>query len=73
MNLTVTNRELLRNYKELKEKLVKGDVEEIVIPQDRGFVIKISVQKELTPMQKLIKMVKEKPILNVKRSRQDMF
>ncbi len=73
MNLTVTNRDLLRNYKELKGKLLNGDIDQVLIPQDDGMVIKVSVERVLTPVQQLIAMIKKKPILNVKRPEQDIF
>lgn len=73
MNLTVTNRDLLRRYKELKGKLISGDIEEVLIPQDDGMVIKISVERVMTPVQQLIAMIKKRPILNVKRPEQDIF
>ncbi|MEK7085805.1 MAG: hypothetical protein AAB953_02215 [Patescibacteria group bacterium] len=73
MTITTTNRDLLRNYKYLKGKLLNGDVDEIVILQKKNIVIKMVVEKKLTPFQQLVEMVKKKPILNVKRSDQDIF
>lgn len=73
MTLTVTNRDLLRRFKELKEQLLTGQVDEILVIQKNDMVLKLHIVRELTPMQKLLKMVKEKPILNVERSDQDIF
>lgn len=73
MTITTTNRDLLRNYKRLKEKLINGDADEIVILQKKNIVIKMVVEKKLTPFQQLVEMVKRKPILNVKRPDRDIF
>lgn len=73
MNLTVTNRELLRRYKELKGKLLSGEVEEVVVPQKEGVVIKIHAEKKKTPMQELLEMVEKRPLKGLKRPEEDLF
>jgi hypothetical protein len=59
LNLKVSNRDLLRKYKTLKSKLIDGEVEEIIIPQKGGEVIKMTVEREKTPMQNFLAMIEE--------------
>lgn len=73
MTITTTNRDLLRNYKKLKDKLMNGEVEEVIVLQGKDVVIKLVVQRKLTPFQQLVEMVRKKPILNVERTEQDIF
>ena len=69
----VTNRDLLRNYKSLKEKLLDGEVEEIIVPQKNGVVIKITIAQEETPMERFLRMVDERGPLHIKRPDADFF
>ena len=73
MNLKVTNRDLLRRYKELKNKLINGEVEEIIISQKGDKVIKITMEKKKTPMQELFDMIERKPLKGLKRPKEDLF
>lgn len=73
MTLTVSNRDLLRKFKKLRDGLLSGEIEEVVVPQKNGFFIRLSTEKELTPMEKLLKMVKEKPLKGIKRPKEDIF
>lgn len=72
--MVVTNRELLREYKILKEKLISGEVKEITVPQANGMVLRIEVvAKEETPFQRMVRRVKEKPFKNLNRPEEDLF
>ncbi len=74
--MVVTNRELLREYKTLKEKLMSGEVHEITIPQSNGDVLKVVVVREFrneTPFQRMVRRVKEKPFKNLNRPEEDLF
>lgn len=73
MNLTVTNRDLLRRYKELKNKLMNGEIKQIIVPQSGNVVIKLSVEKEKTPTEEFLEMIKKHPIKNVKRPEEDII
>lgn len=73
MNVVVSNRDLLRKYKELKDKLVSGEIEEVEIEQKNNVVIKMYAEKKMTSMEKLLKMIKEKPLKGIKRPEQDIF
>lgn len=73
MNLTITNRELLREFKSLKNKLINGDVEEILIPQNDNSTIKISLIQKKTPFLELLDKVKNKPMKTLKRPEIDLF
>ncbi len=73
MTTTVTNRDLLRNYKNLRNRLISGELEEIDVPQKNGMVIKFHLEMPQTPMQKLLKMVKDKPLKGIKRPTWDII
>ncbi len=73
MNLTVTNRDLLRKYKELKNKLMNGEIEHIIVPQSGNVVIKLSVEKKKTPMMELLEMIKKRPLKGLKRPEEDII
>lgn len=73
MTITTTNRELLRNYKKLKDKLVNGEVNEVIIPQKNGLEMRIRIEKHAAPMEKLLKIIKEKPLKLIVRPNEDIF
>lgn len=73
MNLIVNNRDLLRKYKDLREKLINGEVDEIVVPQKGDSFIKISLVKNLSPYQQLAKKLKIKPLKNLERPNEDIL
>lgn len=66
MNLKITNRDLLRNYKKLKEQLLNGEVEEVSVVQKDGFVIKMVVEKEETGMEHFLRMIEERGPVHIK-------
>lgn len=70
--MVVTNRELLRNYREIKEKLLNGDVKEVVIPQKGSVKLKISVEKQKTPYQQLRELIRKHPI-HITRPEEDII
>jgi len=70
---TTNNRELLRNYKSLKEQLIRGELEEIIVPQKEGVVIKLTVEKIASPFEELICKVKEQPLTGIRRPEEDLF
>lgn len=74
MNITINNRELLRSYKQLKSKLLNGEIYEIRIPQGKNNkVIKITVEEDLSPTAKFLKMVQENGPINISRPKGDIF
>lgn len=73
MNLIVTNRELLREFKELKGRLINGDIEEILIPQDDNSTIRISLVQKRTPFLELLDKIRKKPFKNLQRPEMDLF
>lgn len=46
MNLKITNRDLLRDYKSLKNRLMRGEIQHIFIPQDSDISLKLSIHKK---------------------------
>lgn len=73
MTITVNNRELLRNYKALKAKLVKGLVDEIEVPQGDGVVIKIRVESPETSAQQWLRKIKKMRPIHIQRPEEDIF
>lgn len=73
MTLTVSNRDLLRNYRQLKDKLISGELDEVIVTQKGGMTMKICLVHVVTPMEKLLKMVKEKPLKGIKRPKWDII
>lgn len=73
MTITTTNRDLLRNFKKLKEKLLSGSLDEVVVVQKGGMVIRIYADKKLSPFQELLKLVEKKPLKGLKRPREDII
>lgn len=73
MKVTITNRELLRNYKNLKERLMNGEIQEVVIPQKTGVTIKIIAQKEMTSFERMTQKILAKPFKDLKRPEEDII
>jgi hypothetical protein len=72
MNIVITNRELLRNYKRLKSRLMNGQIQQILIEQKGGTNLKLTFEKRKTPFQQLVEMVRENPI-HIERPKEDLF
>lgn len=75
MVLTVNNRELLRNYKVLKNKLLQRKVDVIRIQQDDGLTLEIRLKKEkthITAFEKSLQLIKKHPIKGIKRPEADL-
>lgn len=73
MTIKVTNRDLLRNYKDLKQRLLSGELDEILIPQASGLSIKLQVVRQKTPFKQLLSRVEKKPFKNLARSEEDII
>jgi len=71
--MEVNNRQLLRRYKELREKLVSGEVDEIRIPQKNGAILKIVVERKGETLGDLLKEIRKNPIKGLKRPEEDIF
>lgn len=72
MNIIINNRDLLRRYRELKDKLINGEIDEISVPQKNQFIIKISLEKDQTPFEKMLSKIKKEP-LKLKRPEEDII
>ena len=70
--MIVKNRELLRNFKALKEKLLSGEVKEVIIPQGDKVQLKIVIEKSKTPFRELADIVKTNPV-KLCRPKEDIF
>ena len=73
MNITINNRELLRNYRALKIKLLSGEVQEVRVPQDGRKIIKLTVEEDMSPTAKLLEMIKKNGPINISRPEGDIF
>lgn len=76
MNLTVTNRELLRNYKVLKNKLLqkKVNVIEVKLDEDTLLEIKLKRKKRVkTPFEESLELIKQHNFSHIKRPKADLF
>lgn len=76
MNLTVTNRELLRNYKSLKEKLLTRKVNLIEVNLDEEFLLEIKLKRRKrpkTPFEESLEIIKQYDFSHLKRPDADLF
>lgn len=71
--MIISNRELLREYKVWKEKLLSGEIQEIQIPQKGGEILQISILNKKTPFEKLCDMIEKKPLPKIERPKFDLF
>lgn len=76
MNLTVTNRELLRNYKALKGKLLEKKVSLIEVDLDEEYVLEIKLKKknrQKTPFEQACEIIEQNDFSYLKRPEADLF
>lgn len=72
--MNVSNRNLLRDYKSLKNKLMRGQVSFIDVPQKDGTVLRITVlSKESRAERWLNKIATLPPLTYVQRPEEDIF
>lgn len=70
---TITNRDLLRNYKMLKMQLHSGEITEVKIPQEDGSILKITLEKPQTRTALLLEKIRKKPLKHITRPDVDLF
>lgn len=76
MNLTVTNRELLRNYKDLKEKLLQKKVQVIEVDLDEDHLLEIKLKRKKRPQtafERACELVDSYDFSHLKRPEADLF
>ncbi len=74
MNMEVTNRQFLREFKNLKKKLIKGEVDQISINQPKeGVILEVVVRRPTTPFQRFLQRVKEHGPIHIVRPEEDIF
>lgn len=74
MNLQVTNRQFLREFKSLKKKLIKGEVDKISINQQKeGVVLDVVVRASTTPFERQLQMIKKFGPFKIVRPEEDLF
>ena len=73
MTVSITNRQLLREYKKWKGQLLDGVVHELIIPQPGGKEFRLVVERNLTPFERLKKRLEAKSFPRLKRTKEDLF
>ena len=76
MVLTVSNRDLLRNYKALKEKLLqrKIDVIEVTLDEESSLEIKLKRKNRAkTPFESSLELIQQYDFKDLKRPEADLF
>lgn len=73
MNMRTTNRDFLRNYRAVKDKLLNGDIDSVIIPQGEGVNLRIVIVKDKTPFERMTEKIKSKPFKNLRRPEEDLF
>lgn len=76
MALTVSNRELLRNYKSLRNKLVQNKVKVIRVEQKGGTVLEIRIKREKkqqSAFQHSLELIYKYKIKDLKRPEADFY
>lgn len=70
---TISNRDLLRNYKMLKMKLSSGEIDALHIPQDDGSIIQMTMIKPTSRKALLLEKIKQKSFPTLTRPDVDFF
>lgn len=74
MNMEVTNRQFLREFKKLKKKLIKGEIDKITINQPKeGVTLKVVVEASTTPFQRQLLWIKKHGPIHIERPEEDLF
>lgn len=75
MALLITNRELLRNYRSLKERLLTGELDKIVVEQEGGRDLSIQLEQSVkTGFEWMLAELEEGgPLSFLKRPKGDLF
>jgi hypothetical protein len=73
MNKVINNRELLRNYKEIKTQLLSGELSEVYVEQKNGKSIKLVVEQSETPAKRMLSWARQNPLPKFKRPNEDIF
>lgn len=76
MNIVVSNRELLRNYKSLKEKLLKKKVGLIEVDLDEEYLLEIKLKRKKrakTPFEVACEIAEQNDFSYLKRPEADLF
>ncbi|MEK9159741.1 MAG: hypothetical protein AAB383_03345 [Patescibacteria group bacterium] len=76
MNLTITNRELLRNYKSLKDKLLQKKVDIIEVDLDEEYLLEIKLKRKKrpkTPFEESLELIEQHDFSYLKRPEADLF
>jgi hypothetical protein len=71
--MQVSNRDFSRNYKMLRDQLIRGQIDEIVVPQKSGAILKIIAVTEETSATRWLKKIKKMKPLIIQRPEDDLF
>lgn len=70
---TITNRELLRQYKMWRNKLMNNEIQEIAVSQSDGSVIKITYERPMSSFEKIVAKIKKNPMKGLTRPEEDII
>lgn len=73
MNKVINNRELLRNYKEVKKLLKSGEVDKVLIEDNDGTTYTFAIEEKKSPIEELVEMVQKNPFTKLERPEEDLF
>jgi hypothetical protein len=76
MTLTINNRELLRNYKSLKDQLLQKKVDLIEVDLDEEYLLEIKLKKKKrakTPFERACEIAAQNDFSYLRRPEADLF
>lgn len=76
MSITISNRELLRNYKSLKNKLLQKKVDVIEVEVDEEYLLEIKLKRKKrtkTPFETACELIEKHDFSYLKRPKTDLF
>jgi len=71
--MDITTREFLRNFKQLREQLKHGEIQEIRIIQKDGYALHVMGDTPKTCAQRFIEKIKKSKPIYIARPEEDIF
>jgi len=73
MEKTIKTRQFLREFASIKEALLVSDVQTVYVPVAQGKRLKITMEKEQTPFERVLEIVRKNKFPLIKRPDLDLF
>lgn len=74
MTITVNTRELLRNFKHYRDRLIRGEIDTIEIPQNDNVKIQFTLVKNVSPTRELFaKLEARSEPIHIERPEEDII